>query len=161
VKSGNSSFGSPAPIANKAAPIAQFASSTSPIAAIRGSAFDTRDPSTSPVWPASPRKSGQSARVAAVPGPLLLLADQAVAQSLRQTGVSIFEVIYSIVGVIGAIACLVTLLNWVTGNWLGRDDPRKLFFQGLLGTGLAFSVVAIVQFVKDAVGGSASGISSL
>lgn len=102
-----------------------------------------------------------SARVMAVPGMLLLLADQALAQSLKQTGVSIFEVIYSIVGVIGAIACLVTLLNWVTGNWLGRDDPRKLFFQGLLGTGLAFSVVAIVQFVKDAVGGSASGISSL
>jgi hypothetical protein len=35
-------------------PIALFASSTSPIAARRGSALVTRDPSTRPVSPASP-----------------------------------------------------------------------------------------------------------
>jgi len=35
-------------------PIAQLASSTSPIAAIRASALDTREPSTSPVEPSSP-----------------------------------------------------------------------------------------------------------
>lgn len=90
-----------------------------------------------------------------------LVAHPAVAQSLRQAGVNIFNVIYGVVGVIGAIACLVTLLNWITGNWLGRDDPKKMFFQSLLGTALAFGVVAILQFVKDAVGGSASGISNL
>lgn len=82
-------------------------------------------------------------------------------QSLRQAGESFFNLIYGVVGVIGAIACLLTLLNWVTGNWLGRDDPKKMFFQALLGTALAFSVVAILQFVKDMVGGSASGISNL
>lgn len=87
--------------------------------------------------------------------------DPALAQSLKQAGVNIFTAIYGVVGVIGAIACLVTLLNWVTGNWLGREDPKKIFFQALLGTALAFGVVAIIQFVKDAVGGSASGISSL
>jgi len=92
---------------------------------------------------------------------LVLVAHPAAAQSLRQAGVNIFNVIYGVVGVIGAIACLVTLLNWITGNWLGRDDPKKMFFQSLLGTALAFGVVAILQFVKDAVGGSASGISNL
>lgn len=92
---------------------------------------------------------------------LALAANPAMAQSLKQAGVNIFNVIYGVVGVIGAIACLLTLLNWVTGNWLGRDDPKKIFFQALLGTALAFGVVAIVQFVKDMVGGSASGISNL
>jgi predicted DNA repair protein MutK len=91
----------------------------------------------------------------------LTATDSALAQSLKQAGVNIFTAIYGVVGVIGAIACLVTLLNWVTGNWLGREDPKKIFFQALLGTALAFGVVAIIQFVKDAVGGSASGISSL
>ena len=42
------------PSAASATPIALFASSTSPIAAMRGSALDTREPSTSPVVPASP-----------------------------------------------------------------------------------------------------------
>ena len=97
-----------------------------------------------------------SAVVATLPA-----ADPATAQSLKQAGVNIFTAIYGVVGVVGAIACLVTLLNWVTGNWLGREDPKKIFFQALLGTALAFGVVAIIQFVKDAVGGSASGISSL
>ena len=92
---------------------------------------------------------------------LTLAASPAMAQSLKQAGVSIFNVIYGVVGVIGAIACLVTLLNWITGNWLGRDDPKKIFFQALLGTALAFAVVGIIQFVKDMVGGSASGISNL
>lgn len=98
----------------------------------------------------------QAAWVAALMG-----SNWAFAQSLKQAGVNIFNTIYGVVGVIGAIACLVTLLNWVTGNWLGREDPKKIFFQALLGTALAFGVVAIIQFVKDAVGGSASGISSL
>jgi hypothetical protein len=39
---------------SRATPIAQFVSSTSPIAAMRGSVFETREPSTSPVSPASP-----------------------------------------------------------------------------------------------------------
>lgn len=91
----------------------------------------------------------------------LSAADPVLAQSLKQAGVNVFTAIYGVVGVIGAIACLVTLLNWVTGNWLGREDPKKIFFQALLGTALAFGVVAIIQFVKDAVGGSSSGISSL
>ena len=92
---------------------------------------------------------------------LALAVNPAMAQSLKQAGVNIFNVLYGVVGVIGAIACLLTLLNWVTGNWLGRDDPKKIFFQSLLGTALAFGVVAIIQFVKDMVGGSASGISNL
>ena len=107
------------------------------------------------------RRAVTVARVAGAVIVLVLAANPAMAQSLKQAGVNIFNVIYGVVGVIGAIACLVTLLNWVTGNWLGRDDPKKIFFQALIGTALAFGVVAIIQFVKDAVGGSASGISNL
>ena len=107
------------------------------------------------------RRAGTVARLAAGTAALALAAHPAMAQSLKQAGVNIFNVIYGVVGVIGAIACLLTLLNWVTGNWLGRDDPKKIFFQALVGTALAFGVVAIIQFVKDMVGGSASGISSL
>ncbi len=91
----------------------------------------------------------------------LLLVEPAAAQSLKQTGVNIFNAIYGIVGVLGAIACLLTLLNWATGNWLGREDPRKLFFTCLLATAGAFGVVGIIQFIKDSVGGSSSGISNL
>jgi hypothetical protein len=42
------------PSARRASPIALFASSTSPIAASRASALDRREPSASPVSPASP-----------------------------------------------------------------------------------------------------------
>jgi len=100
-------------------------------------------------------------RLASAAGAMVLAVNPVMAQSLKQAGVSIFTAIYGVVGVIGAIACLVTLLNWITGNWLGRDDPKKIFFQALLGTALAFGVVAIIQFVKDLVGGSSSGISNL
>ena len=107
------------------------------------------------------RRAVTCARIACAAGALAMAVDPVMAQSLKQAGVNIFNVIYGVVGVIGAIACLPTLLNWVTGNWLGRDDPKKIFFQALLGTALAFGIVAIIQFVKDMVGGSASGISNL
>ena len=107
------------------------------------------------------RRAGTAARLAGGIAVMALAVNPAMAQCLKQAGVSIFNVIYGVVGVIGAIACLVTLLNWITGNWLGRDDPKKIFFQALLGTALAFAVVGIIQFVKDMVGGSASGISNL
>ena len=107
------------------------------------------------------RRAVNSARIACAAGALAMAGDPVMAQSLKQAGVNIFNVIYGVVGVIGAIACLLTLLNWITGNWLGRDDPKKIFFQALLGTALAFGIVAIIQFVKDMVGGSASGISNL
>ena len=109
----------------------------------------------------SARRAAACARLVCAAGALAMAVDPAMAQSLKQAGVNIFNVIYGVVGVIGAIACLLTLLNWVTGNWLGRDDPKKIFFQSLLGTALAFAVVGIIQFVKDMVGGSASGISNL
>ena len=107
------------------------------------------------------RRAAVWARVASAAGMFAAAVDPAMAQTLKQAGVSIFTAIYGVVGVIGAIACLVTLLNWITGNWLGREDPKKLFFQALFGTGLAFGVVAIIQFIKDMVGGSSSGVSNL
>ena len=110
------------------------------------------------------RRVRRTVTVARAVGSLAMLAlvtHPAMAQSLKQAGVNIFNALYAVVGVIGAIACLLTLLNWVTGNWLGRDDPKKIFFQALLGTALAFGVVAIIQFIKDMVGGSASGVSNL
>ncbi|MDM0116773.1 hypothetical protein QTI66_32065 [Variovorax sp. J22R133] len=107
------------------------------------------------------RRAVTVARLAGGLAALAFAMQPAMAQSLRQAGVNIFNVIYGVVGVCGAIACVLTLLNWVTGNWFGRDDPKKMFFQALVGTALAFGVVAIIQFVKDMVGGSASGISNL
>jgi len=88
-------------------------------------------------------------------------ASPALAQTLKQTGVNIFTVIYGIVGVVGAIMGLLTLLNWTTGNWLGREDPKRTFMQVLLSTALAFGIVAIIQFIKETVGSSSSGISNL
>jgi hypothetical protein len=115
----------------------------------------------SSVDPRRARRAVTVVRLASAAGAMMVAVDPVMAQSLKQAGVSIFTAIYGVVGVIGAIACLVTLLNWITGNWLGRDDPKKIFFQALLGTALAFGIVAIIQFVKDLVGGSSSGISNL
>ena len=42
------------------------------------------------------------------------------------------------------------------GNFLGAHDPKRLFFQVLAGTAIAFASVAIVQFIKEAVGGNGS-----
>lgn len=111
--------------------------------------------------PARARRAAMWLRLAGAATTIALAANPAFAQSLKQAGVNVFNVIYGVVGVIGAIACLLTLLNWTTGNWFGRDDPKRLFLQALFATGLAFAVVAIIQFVKDMVGGSASGISNL
>jgi hypothetical protein len=88
-------------------------------------------------------------------------ASPAFAQTLRQTGVNFFNMLYGIVGVVGAIMGLLTLLNWTTGNWLGREDPKRLFLQVLFATALAFAIVAIIQFIKESVGSTSSGISNL
>ena len=88
---------------------------------------------------------------------LVALAFQpAYAQTLKQTGVSIFNALYTIVGVCGAIAVLVAGINWAFGNFLGAHDPKRIFFQVLAGTAIAFGAVAIVQFIKEAVGGNGS-----
>ncbi|MFM9428030.1 Kef-type K+ transport system membrane component KefB [Variovorax sp. GrIS 2.14] len=115
----------------------------------------------STIDPARVQRAVSIARLVGAVSAFALAMDPAIAQSLKQAGVNIFNALYAVVGVIGAIACLLTLLNWVTGNWLGRDDPKKIFFQALLGTALAFGVVAIIQFIKDMVGGSSSGVSNL
>lgn len=101
------------------------------------------------------------ARMAGVALVVACTASPAFAQTLKQTGVNVFNVLYGIVGVVGAIMGLLTLLNWTTGNWLGREDPKRLFLQVLFATALAFAIVAIIQFLKDSVGGTSSGISNL
>ena len=85
-----------------------------------------------------------------------LLFHPAEAQTLKQTGVSIFNALYAVIGVVGAICVLVTGINWAAGNFLGAHDPKRLFFQVLAGTAIAFASVAIVQFIKEAVGGNGS-----
>ena len=89
-----------------------------------------------------------------------LITNPALAQSLKDSGVSVFNALYTIVGVAGAIGVLVTGVNWALGNPIGSHDPKKLFFQVLAGTAIAFGSVAIIQFIKDAVGGSGGGIGS-
>ena len=85
-----------------------------------------------------------------------LLFHPAEAQTLKQTGVSIFNALYAVIGVVGAICVLVTGINWAAGNFLGAHDPKRLFFQVLAGTAIAFASVAIVQFIKEAEGGNGS-----
>ena len=92
---------------------------------------------------------------------LLTTQMPAQAQSLKDPGVSIFNAIYAVVGVCGAIAVVVTGINWAWGNFLGHGDAKKIFFQALIGTGIAIGSVAIIQFLKGAVGSSSSGIGGL
>lgn len=104
---------------------------------------------------------GRAQTVLALSGyALLLLSEPALAQSLRATGESIFNTIYGVVGVFGGIAGLVAAINWKSGNFLGTRDPKQAFINVLLGTGLAFGIVGIIQFVKTSVG-SSSGISGV
>lgn len=91
---------------------------------------------------------------------LLVVSDPAMAQSLRSTGESIFNTLYGIVGVVGGIASLGSAMNWKAGNFLGARDPKQTFINSLIGTGLAFGTVGIIQFIKGAVGTN-SGISGV
>ena len=94
---------------------------------------------------------------------LLTVSGPALAQNtdLHSVGVSIFTAIYAAVGVVCAIALLFTGVNWACGGILmGGHDPKKMFFQAMIGTGLALSVVAIIAGIK-AVAASAGSISSL
>lgn len=96
-----------------------------------------------------------------VVGSSLLLVDPATAQTLKQGAVSIFNYIYGLVGVGGALAVLITFLNWTFGNWFSREDPKKTFLWTCVGVVGAFSAVAIVQFLKETFAGSASNIGNL
>lgn len=91
----------------------------------------------------------------------VLLANSANAASLLTTAQSIFTTMYTVVGAFGAIGVLVTGLNWAFGNFIGSGDPKKLFFQVLIGTGVAFGAVALIQFVKDMVAGAGDDITTL
>lgn len=102
------------------------------------------------------------ARTIALAAVFMLVAQMpAQAQSLKDTGVSVFNAIYAVVGVCGAIAVVVTGINWAWGNFLGHGDAKKIFFQALIGTGIAIGAVTIIQFIKGAVGASSSGIGGL
>ena len=92
-----------------------------------------------------------------------LTMNSALAQTTsgpRATLESIFNLIYGLVGVVAGIALLVTALNWKTGNWLGSHDPKKTFMTSVIGTGIAFGVVAIVAFIKASVS-TGAGIGSV
>ncbi len=89
----------------------------------------------------------------------LVVANPAEAQTLRAGAENVFNTIYGLVGVLGAIAVLLTAINWKMGGLIGQD-PKKYFINSLIGTGLAFGVVAIVQAIKDWFG-SSGGVSGL
>jgi hypothetical protein len=90
----------------------------------------------------------------------LVMSDAATAQSLRATGESVFNTIYGIVGVAGGIAVVTSAVNWKMGNFLGARDPKQAMIHSVVGTGIAFGGVGIVQAIKTAVG-SSSGISGV
>lgn len=91
----------------------------------------------------------------------LVVASNAHAASLLTTAQGIFTTIYAVVGVFGAIGIVITGLNWAFGNFLGSGDPKKLFFQVLLGVAVALGAVAIIQQVKDWVAGGTDDITTL
>lgn len=93
---------------------------------------------------------------------LLALADPAAAQSsLRGATESVFNTIYGVVGAAGGVACLVSLVNWKAGNFLGAQDPKKTVIHAMIGTGSAFGVVGIIQAIKAATSGAGSSISGV
>lgn len=91
----------------------------------------------------------------------LVVAGPANAADLKTTAQTIFTTLYGLVGVFGAVAIVVTGINWSFGNFLGANDPKKLFFQVILGVGVAFGAVAIITWVKGAVSGGADAITTL
>ena len=91
----------------------------------------------------------------------ILLTGDASAASLLTTAQSIFTTIYAVVATFGAIGVVVTGLNWAFGNFIGSGDPKKLFFQVLLGVAVALGAVAIIQTIKTWVAGAGDDITTL
>lgn len=92
---------------------------------------------------------------------MLLVAEPALAQegTLRRTGETIFNTIYGLVGVIGGIAVVLSGINWKMGGIVG-SEPKKYFFNSLIGTGVGFGAVGIIQAIKAMTSGS-GGISGV
>lgn len=113
--------------------------------------------------PTSQRKARVDAaiRVGAAGTAVLLFSHPASAQSLKDAGVNIFTLIYGIVGVLGGIACLIAVVNWLTGNVLAREDPKKFFFQCVGGTAVGFSVPALLQWAKARLADTTGDITRL
>ena len=81
---------------------------------------------------------------------LMVFASDASAQnSLKDAAISVFNVLYGIIGVAGAIALLVFAINM---KFHFIQNPMKQFLTTAAAVFLAFSVVAIVQFLKTAAG---------
>lgn len=90
---------------------------------------------------------------------LAFAASPAHAQSLHDTAASIFDWIYTCVGILGAIALVTTAINWKLGNFFGAHNPKALFFQALIGTGIGFAVPSIILAIKAIVNTTGSGSS--
>lgn len=90
----------------------------------------------------------------------LLAVGPAHAADLKETATNIFTLLYGVVGVGGAIGLVVTGMNWAFGNFMGSGDPKKLFFQVLIGTIGALASVSIILAVKTWLG-AADAITAL
>jgi hypothetical protein len=80
------------------------------------------------------------------------LLTPAEAQSLRDGAAQVFMWIYGLVGILGALAVMLTGINWMSTNFFGFHDPKKMFFNALFGTVLALGSVAIIQAIKSYIG---------
>lgn len=80
---------------------------------------------------------------------LLMAQEASAANSLKDAAVSVFNVLYEIIGVVGAIALLVFAVN-MKMHFI--QNPMKHFLQTAAAIFAAFSVVAIVQFLKTTAG---------
>ena len=90
----------------------------------------------------------------------MILGNPATAQSLHDTGVSIFTTLYGLVGVIGGIALLIYIINFKAGNFLGAQNPKQGIVNCILSIGGAFGVVALIQWIKS-IANTSGSISSL
>ena len=80
---------------------------------------------------------------------LLCFADASAQNTLKTTAQSVFTVLYEVIGVIGAIALLIFAVN-IKFHFL--PNPMKHFFFFFFAIFWAFSLFAVVVFLKIAFG---------
>lgn len=93
----------------------------------------------------------------------LFAAEPAFAQaSLRSAGISVFEMIYIAIGVIGAIALLYYGLNWALGGILSHShEPKKEFINCCIAVACAFAVPTIILAIKTAMTAGGASVGNL
>jgi uncharacterized membrane protein len=104
---------------------------------------------------------GYTVALALCYGMAFVCADASAQASVKQTAVSVFNILYSLIGALGGIALLGQLINMKIGNLLSIQDPKKKLVETLIVVIGAFSVVGIIQLAKTFASGSGADIGSV